>query len=314
MAKQGFFRSLTHKTFFEQSRFAAEKRQKLNLKIILTLFGSLLGVVMLGIVIFTPSDDVRPTQPPPKLEYTSGVSLPKDISPPELPRNNTQRFTSTSQGATSSGAGSASGRSRNANQVIRRGMNGNDPGALVPMGSVIRARLMNSVLSTNTVSPVVALTLQEAQSQDGLSIPQGTKVLGSATYDDQSKRIQIQFQNLIYEDGSQHALQAMAVMPDGSAGLSGEYHSGEGKRQLGQFFGNFIGGLADGMKDRSSSGGFYGGSIEPGSIKNGLLNGVSISASDEAKTIANEMGSEKPSMSIQAGFQFQLFLQKEYVP
>jgi type IV secretory pathway VirB10-like protein len=317
MKKRGFFRSLVNKTLFEEAKFASETRQKFKLGTILIIFGSILTAVMVGIMVFTPNDNHRPARAPPKIDYPTGASIPKDPNTSDASKNNNQRFAGGggSGGYGASGkSGNSQGRSRTANQVIRRGANGNDPGAQIPMGSVIRAQLINTIFSANTVSPVIAVTLQETATPDGFAIPQGTKILGSASFDDQSRRIQIQFQTLIYEDGSQHTFQGMAVMPDGSAGLSGDYHSGEGKRQLGEFFGNFVGGLADGMKDRSASGGFYGGSIEPGSIKNGLLNGVAISASDESKNIATDMGNEKPSMTIQGGFQFLIFLQKEFIP
>ena len=209
--------------------------------------------------------------------------------------------------------GANSSRNRNANQVIRRGVGGNDPTAQLPLGTVIPAKLISNVLSTNTSSPVMALTLKDAESPTGISLPQGSKLIGNSTFDEASRRIQIQFYSVIYEDGTQHSIQGLAVMPDGSSGLDGDYHSGEGKRQLGSFLTNFVGGLADGMKDRSSSGGLMG-SYEPGSIKNGLLNGVSTSASDEAKHISDGLSNEKPSMTVTSGFPFLLFLQKEYVP
>jgi len=317
MEKPGIFRYLIRNSFYEEAQFAAEKRKKLKLKSILFVSSIALVIVLLGIAFLMPNDGGRQVQAPPILEFPPG-SVSSEVppgGPPSQKQNGDHPVRSTPGSRTSIQGGGASSRTRTANQVIRRGMNGSgDPNEQIPVGSVIRAELQNTIQSANTGSPVIAVTLQETQSQDGITIPKGTKILGSGNFDDQNRRIQIQFQTLIYEDGTQHPIQAMAVMPDGSAGLDGDYHSGEGKRELGQFFGNFVGGLADGMKERTSGGGFYGGSIEPGSIKNGLLNGVSISASDEAKNISNNMGNERPSMSIKAGFQFLLFLQKEYVP
>ena len=105
----------------------------------------------------------------------------------------------------------------------------------------------------------------------------------------------------------------MGLMADGSAGLSGDYHSGEGKRQVGRFLGNFIGGLADGMKERSASG-QSGISYEPGSIKNGVLNGITLSGADQAKSYSEDLSQSKPSMNLSSGHSFVIFLEKEYLP
>lgn len=178
---------------------------------------------------------------------------------------------------------------------------------------MIRATLLNTVRSTNTASPVIALITQDVANDSGTSIPANTKVIGNATFDDASRRIQIRFSTLIYEDGSQHGIQATAMMQDGSAGIDGDYHSGRGEQQAGRFIGNFIGGLADGLRTQTTPG-MFGNSTQEGSIKNGLLNGVSLSAQDQAKAYSDDLTNTRPSMSIDAGSPFFLFLDKEYLP
>lgn len=209
--------------------------------------------------------------------------------------------------------GSGSSRNRSANQVIRRGANGNDPGAQISLGNGIPVKLVNSILSTDATSPVIAEVTGDVYAHGTLSIPAGTRAIGAVRYDDASRRIQLKFQTFVYPEGDQHAVQAIGMMPDGSAGLDGDYHSGEATRQTGRLLGNFIGGLADGMKNRQSAG-QLGLAYEPGSITNGLLNGVAQSASDEAKTYGNDLGNTKPFMTLSAGQTFVLFLEREYVP
>ena len=321
MPKWSFFRSLIDKTFIDAAKFKAETRNKFNLRNILITFGVTLIFMVVLILFFIPDESKRDVKSTAHLEYNK----PSGSQNGAL-NNGTEQVGGGSRGSafydpshgigygTDSGGQSAgASRNRNANQVIRRGANGNDPSAQLPMGTTIGATLLTSVLSTNTASPVIALITQDVQSSGGNSIPQGTKVIGSATFDEASRRISIRFHTLVYLDGDQHQIQAVAMMNDGSAGVSGDYHSGEAKRQIGKFMSNFVGGIADGMKERTG-GGLFGSSIEPGSIKNGLLNGVELSAEDQAKSYSDDLTSEKGTMSINAGSQFLLFLEKEYLP
>lgn len=216
-----------------------------------------------------------------------------------------------------SGGGSGSTRTRSANQVIHRGESGSDPGTRLPMGFGIPVMLLNAVLSTNSASPVIAEISQDVfppnQSSSIASIPANTRAIGNATYDDTSQRIQIRFHTLVYPDGTQHGIQGLGLMSDGSAGVAGDYHSGETTRQIGKFLGNFVGGMADGMKDRTS-GGYAGVPYEPGSIKNGILNGINQSAVDGTKDFSDHLSQTKPTMSLPAGQSFILYLEHEFSP
>jgi type IV secretory pathway VirB10-like protein len=211
-------------------------------------------------------------------------------------------------------SGQASGRTRTSNQVIRRGEGGNDPGSRLPMGYGVPARLLNAVLSTDSASPVVAEITQDVfASQSTLSIPAGSRVIGSASFDDSSKRIQLRFHTFVYPEGDQHGLQGIGLMRDGSAGIAGDYHSEDFKRQSGRFLGNLIGGIADGMKERQASGPM-GIPMEAGSLKNGILNGIALSAQDQAKQYATGLEGAKPYMTLEAGQNFVIFLEREYLP
>lgn len=210
-------------------------------------------------------------------------------------------------------AGGMSGRNRSANQVIRRGANGNDPGAQLSLGQGIPVRLLNAIRSSDSASPVIAEVTEDIYAHGILSIPASTRAIGAAHYDESSRRIQLRFQTFVYPDGDQHNVQAIGMMPDGSAGLDGDYQSGETKRQIGRLIGHFVSGMADGMKERQS-GGQFGMAYEPGSLKNGLLGGVALSAEDQAKSFSDDLGRTKPFMTLPAGQTFILFLEREYVP
>jgi len=323
MANPNFFRKLITKSFIEEAKLPAETRTKFNLKNILWIFGGALVLVILVICLYTPDDSKRKVAPPNSVPDYSRPSSTGTIATGSevVGRSNSAHPSQFGGGGIGYGgangavafSGGGAGRNRNANQVIKRGANGSDPGAQIPIGTMIGARFLTAVRSVNSGSPVVAQITQEVLSDNGTSIPVNTKVIGSASFDEGSHRIQMRFNTLVYEDGSQHAIQAVAMMQDGSAGLEGDYHSGRTEQQIGKFIGNFVGGLAAGMQTTTTPGAF-GSATQTGSVRNGILNGISLSAQDEAKTYSDDLANQKPSMAINAGAPFFIFLEKEYLP
>lgn len=204
-------------------------------------------------------------------------------------------------------------RSRSAAQVIRRGANGNDPGSQLPMGTTIPIKLINSIRSGDSGAPVIAEVTQDIMAHGTTSIPSGTRVIGQASYMEGDSRMQVRFHTFVYPEGDQHPLQGIAMMADGSPGLEGDVHSGAAKRQFGRFLGNFIGGMAQGMKERTSSG-QIGLPYEVGSLKNGVLSGVALSAEDQTKSISDSLAQTKAFMTLPAGQSFILFFEQAYMP
>jgi hypothetical protein len=326
MEKSNFFRRLIRRSFLEDAKFKEETRTKFNMTNILWFFGFVLSVVIFLIFAFVPAETER------AVSDGGAVSIPDYSKPmtgnvseqerPNLKANGRSSFDSGGGIGYGAGAGGygdlynrggQQSRTRNANQVIKRGQGGNDPGSQFPMGTLIEARLITGARSVNTASPVMALIPQEITTDAGASIPAGTKAIGTASFDEGARRLQLKFSTLVYDDGSQHGIQAIAMMGDGLAGIPGDYNSGQSNRQIGSFIGNFVGGLADGLKERTS-GGAFNGTLEPGSIKNGILNGVALSAQDQAKFYSEDLTSTRPSMSAPPGASFYLFLEKEYLP
>lgn len=203
-----------------------------------------------------------------------------------------------------------SSRQYSASQVVRSsaGLGGG-----LPIGTVLPAKLVNTLLSSDAGQPAMAELPKGGAFRNAVIIPPGTKAIGSATFDDRAKRLQIRFHTLVYPEGDEHPISAVALLPDGSSGLTGDYHSGTAEKEAGRFLGNFVGGLAEGMKDRQA-GGQAGIPFEPGSIKNGLLNGITASAFDRAKVLTEQMQSPRSFLEVPAGSPFVLFVEKEFVP
>ncbi len=198
-----------------------------------------------------------------------------------------------------------------ASQLVRRG-EGND-GDKLPMGSTIPAKLLNSVLSSDSNSPVMAEISEEIYWKNSVMIPAGTKAIGQGTLDDGTERLQVRFHTLVHPEGQQHSISALALLGDGSSGIAGDFHSRSFPKQAGRFAGTFVGGLAQGLKDKDSRG-QAGIVFEPGSLKNGILNGIAASSLDQANALANDSERLKPYLEVPGGTQFLLYLEREYSP
>ena len=226
MGKLNFFRHKVAENFFDNSKQSFQKRMRLNTSFIFKFGCGTLIVVIIAICCLVPNSDPRADlKNAPKFDYTKGVALTSQDAQNQnsSSQNGGSGFVDTSKGigygSTSVGVQMAS-RSRNANQVIRRGANGNDPGANLSLGTTISATLATNILSTNSASPAIAIITKELLTPNGTSIPSGAKVIGGATFDEASRRIEIRFNTVVYPDGEQHSIQAIAMMPDGSAGIA----------------------------------------------------------------------------------------------
>ncbi len=205
--------------------------------------------------------------------------------------------------------GGPSARQKNATQIIQRGQNSAD---VLPMGSGIQAQIIGKVESADSSSPVQAVILEDVLSPvQALVIPKGTKIIGSGQLDANRERLQVRFHTLVFPEGEQFGISGLATMPDGSSGLAGDFSSGAFKRNASQFIGTFVGGVAEGLKERASVGAL-GIPIEPGGLKNGLLNGVVDSTQNYTKTQTEQMGQAGASIKIPSGLRFVLFLDREF--
>ena len=183
----------------------------------------------------------------------------------------------------------------------------------LPMGTTLPAKLVNTVLSSHSDSPVIAEIIQDAYFENTPIVPAGSRAIGAGSLDPTTQRLKVRFHTFVYPDGSQHSVNAVALLPDGSAGLAGHYHSGTVSRTSGKFLSNFVGGLAHGLKDRKAEG-QAGLTHEPGSLKNGLLNGVATSALENASSYAEDLKNPESYLEVQSGTTFLLYVEKEYTP
>lgn len=92
----------------------------------------------------------------------------------------------------------------------------------IPSGTRIPALLSNRIFSFNVEAPVIALIDRDFKWKDKVVIPKGTKFLGEASVVKSIDRINVSFNTLIFPDGKEVKVRAMALSPDGAGGIKGK--------------------------------------------------------------------------------------------
>ncbi len=165
------------------------------------------------------------------------------------------------------------------------------------IGSKQAVELLGKVISNSRgVVPIRVKTITHKNSKDyelDFRLKEGTLLLGKGRVDRLSKRLHITFHSLLIK-GKRISIQAKAFMEDGTFGVKGEYNSGELKKYGSRFGSNFIGGVSQGLKEKTIT--KSGNVLELGGLKNAILNGLSLSFLDFAQDKAR--GNENPSAVI----------------
>ena len=178
----------------------------------------------------------------------------------------------------------------------------------LPRGYTIRVNLLNKVNSSDKDSPVIAVLNKSIKKEGETLIPKLSKFIGEGGLNNYSGRFCVSFKAVVLPNGTDHDLNGVAVMPDGSSCITGKYNSGSLKKHTSQFLGDFASGLADGMKSKTTND--KGIPFNKGGLKNGLLNGFSKSSSKWANSTANQYGDVRPKVNINSGRPFLIFLQQ----
>ena len=133
-------------------------------------------------------------------------------------------------------------------------------------------------------------------------LEEGSRLLGTAKLNPSLERLEIAFHSFVNPFGKQKLIKAQAFMPDDSFGIRGNYSSGELKKYGSRMAGNFIGGLSQGLKQRSLT--KAGAVLEIGNLKNAVLNGVSLSALDYVREKSRKHERSQASIQVEGGARF----------
>lgn len=96
------------------------------------------------------------------------------------------------------------------------------PDCVLPTGFSFPARLDNAVYSYNVETPAVAVVERPISFLNRVVIPAGTRVIGTVAIQKSHDRVLVNFHTLVFPEGDEVKVPAMALSLDGSAGLRGK--------------------------------------------------------------------------------------------
>jgi hypothetical protein len=186
---------------------------------------------------------------------------------------------------TLSGGGGSAANNRNVSMILAR--DGLDSKTQLPPGSRLPVRLYEKAIVANQGMPVIGILTRDYVHEDSIAIPQGSKVFGIITFDDNGDRAKVDWQSIQLPDGRERQISAIGVGTDGQLGVPGKTQSDALKNTVGQTLTRFIGAYAEGSMQRGSFGSNQGGG------DNGWKNAIAETARDRADAWAESMKKEK---------------------
>lgn len=92
----------------------------------------------------------------------------------------------------------------------------------LPAGTKVPAFLEDRIFSFNVAAPVIAIIAKDFKWNGRTVIPKGSKLLGEANVLKSLDRINVNFERLIFPDGSERRVRAIALADDGASGIRGK--------------------------------------------------------------------------------------------
>jgi len=193
------------------------------------------------------------------------------------------------------GSAHSGGGTQNKNSAMILTRDGNDTRGSLSAGTRLAIRLSNRIVISSQAMPVIGIITNDVINESDVAIPKGTKVLGTATFDDTNERAAIDWKTIILPDGRERQFQAIGVSQDGQAGIEGKVTSNAVKNTIGETLTQFIGSYAEGSMSQGAFGASQGG------VSNGLKNAVAQTAKERASNMAETMKKEKKWIELSAG-------------
>jgi type IV secretory pathway VirB10-like protein len=92
----------------------------------------------------------------------------------------------------------------------------------LPTGFTFDGILEGAIYSYNLLTPAIALTDEDVVYLNQVVIPRGSKLIGVVQVAHSVDRVNIDFHTCVFPDGQEIKLGALALSPDGSAGVKGK--------------------------------------------------------------------------------------------
>lgn len=94
--------------------------------------------------------------------------------------------------------------------------------SFLPTGSLLHVTITNAIFSFNLATPVLAELDEAARFKENEVLPKGTRIIGKALVLKSHDRVNVDFTVAVLPDGREIRLSAIALSPDGSAGIRGK--------------------------------------------------------------------------------------------
>jgi type IV secretory pathway VirB10-like protein len=180
---------------------------------------------------------------------------------------------------------------------------------VIPAGSKIPVILDGDLNSELSQSPVTARLTSAFTFQGRTLLPAGTKVLGHLGQGQDSERIAVTFDQFVFPNGHQLSAQAFGIMPDGSPGIVGEFHSEKGMKMAAAIGSSFLSGAAGAYQSTQANS--FGIQQPDNTSRNAILNGVAQSTLEQGKRFADDAQNKPGYVTAKSGASFQIYVEKE---
>ena len=294
------------KNYFLQEPKPFTSKREVNWTKVQTWAISLLGVVILGIMVMPSSEPDQETFH----EKAEKGSLAQIKQAENDPTQETIRQLQESQASvqqvhgsldylykpdtpTGSGGGGNAGQDRSASMILSRG--GTDSRTQLSAGIRVTVRLTGKATIASQGMPVVGIVSNDVSAESGIAIPSGSKVLGDASFDEESERVSIAWRSIILPDGRERPFSAIGIGRDGQVGVGGNVHSDGMKNAVGKTLTRFVGAYAAGSMNTGAFGANQGGNT------NGLRNAIAQTATDRANTMGEDLQRERKWIELENG-------------
>lgn len=191
------------------------------------------------------------------------------------------------------GSGGSNPPDRNSSMILSR--SGSDSRTQLAPGTRISIRLTGNTTIANQGMPVVGIVAQDVSSDSGIAVPNGSKVLGDASFDEDSERASINWRSIILPDGRERPFSAIGVDRNGQVGVGGNIHSDGMKNAVGQTLTRLVGAYAAG----SMSSGMFG--ANQGGNSNGIRNAIAQTATHQANDMGENLQKERKWIELKSG-------------
>jgi type IV secretory pathway VirB10-like protein len=203
------------------------------------------------------------------------------------------------------GGGSSVGDSRNASMILGRG--GSDSKNALTVGTRVNIMLSQGLTIANQTMPVTGIVSADVISDSSLAIPEGSKIIGEASFDESNGRANLSWKTIVTPDGRERQFSAISVGRDNQVGVEGNVKSNTLKNTVGQVLTEFIGAYASGSMTSGMLGSTEGG------VQNGLKSAVAKTAQDRANSFGEDMKKEHQWIELQAGTSVVAVLSQSFV-